>query len=212
VRDSGAGMSPEVQQHIFEPFFTDAPGVRRGLGLAVCHGFVRSLGGEIQVESAVGHGSAFRIRLPQAVRPSPSSRAPAPETAAPLRGRILVVDDNDLVSRSIQRMLRGQEVVVAGDGRAALDRLQAGERFDLILSDVVMPRMGGIELYEALLARDPDQARRLVFMSGGTLTARADDFFRTVPNRRIEKPFTGPQLLELVQRCLVERTRSVTVS
>jgi signal transduction histidine kinase len=209
VRDSGAGMSPEVQQHIFEPFFsTDAPGAHRGLGLAVCHGLVRSVGGEIQVESAVGQGSTFRIRLPQAARPAPRPETRALRTAAPLRGRILVVDDDDLVRRSIQRMLRGQDVAVADDGCSALELLQAGNTFDLIFSDVVMPRMGGIELYEALLAGDPDQARRVVFMSGGALTARADDFFRTVPNRRIEKPFTGAQLLELVQQCLAERTQS----
>ena len=75
-----------------------------------------------------------------------------------------------------------------------------------------MPRMGGIELYEALLASDPDLVRRVVFMSGGTLTARADDFFRAVRNRRIEKPFTSAQLLDVVQQSLADRASQAVVS
>jgi nitrogen-specific signal transduction histidine kinase/CheY-like chemotaxis protein len=213
VRDSGVGMTPEIQQHAFEPFFTtSSAGSRRGLGLAICHGLIRSAGGDIQVESKPGEGSTFRIRLPQAVRRAPSIYPLPPWSERPPHARILVVDDNDLVCKSIVRILRGQDVAVAEDGEQALKLLQSSQPFDLILTDVVMPRMGGIELYETLLARDPDLARRVVFMSGGTLTDRADDFFRAVRNRRIEKPFTSAQLLDLVQQSLAERASKTAVS
>ncbi|HVZ35221.1 MAG TPA: ATP-binding protein, partial [Polyangiaceae bacterium] len=206
VRDSGAGMPAELQRHIFEPFFSS--GLARGgsgIGLAVCHGFVRSLGGEIDVESAVGKGTTFRIRLPASLR-LPAEPSPAPVQLTPARqGRILVVDDNELVLRTVRRMLRDHDVVLARDGVEALELLEREDPFDLVLSDVVMPRMTGIELYEELLAHHLETARRVVFMSGGAVTAHAEDFLRAVPNRRIEKPFTSAQLSVLIEQCLSER-------
>jgi CheY-like chemotaxis protein/two-component sensor histidine kinase len=205
VSDTGAGIPDDVLPRIFEPFFTTkADGLSAGLGLSICHGIVTSLGGDIQVESTVGTGSRFRVTLPQAtVEPTatPIAAAPNPEK---LRGRILVIDDEKLVLRAIQRMLRHHDVVCTDDAREALALIERGEPFELILSDVMMPMMTGIEFYETLLEVNPDLARRIVFLSGGAITAKVEDFLRSVPNLRIDKPFEVASMLETIQQLLAE--------
>jgi two-component system, cell cycle sensor histidine kinase and response regulator CckA len=206
VSDTGGGMPDDVLTRIFEPFFTtNADGLSTGLGLSVCHGIVSSLGGEIQVESTVGKGSRFRVVLPSASAHPAATAASAPKREQ-LRGRILVIDDEKLVLRAIQRILRDHEVVCTESAREALAFIERGERFDLILSDVLMPMMTGIEFYELLLEVNPDLARRVVFISGGAITAKVEDFLRSVPNLRIEKPFEVVNMLETIQQLLAGET------
>ena len=210
VADSGCGMPPHVVERIFEPFFTTKPvGTGTGLGLSVSHGIVKSLGGEIHVESRVGSGTTFTITLPVAGNAAEreSARA-APDVAqARARGRILVVDDEPLVLRAIQRILAQHELTCTHLAQEALQRIERGETFDLILCDVMMPSMTGVDLYEALLRVAPDSARRVAFLTGGALTAKVEDFLRSVANRRIEKPFGGAELIKAVEAGLAERAR-----
>jgi two-component system cell cycle sensor histidine kinase/response regulator CckA len=204
VSDTGCGISADVLPRIFEPFFTTrSDGVSSGLGLAICHGIVSSLGGRMEVESTLGQGSRFRVILPQAPA-APAATVAGDAKLVKLRGRILVIDDEKMVLRAIQRMLREHDVVCTENAREALAFIEAGERFDLVLSDVVMPRMTGIEFYEVLLEKAPDLARRVVFLSGGAITAKVDDFLRSVPNLRIEKPFEVASLLGTIQRLLAQ--------
>lgn len=200
VHDSGAGMTPEVQARIFEPFFTTKPaGVGTGLGLSISHSIVTGLGGEIKVASEPGRGSTITVTLPPARSPASEAPKASPQRpASPGARRILVIDDEPSVARSIKRILVGHEVVEAVGGQAALDVLQSDDRFDLVLCDLMMPQTTGMDVYETLQATRPAVADRLVFMTGGAFTRRASDFLKKVTNPRIEKPFEPSVLRELI--------------
>jgi PAS domain S-box-containing protein len=203
VHDTGAGMAPEVLTRIFEPFFTTKPvGVGTGLGLSICHGIVTALGGAMQVESKPGEGSVFKVFLPAAGERDRASPG-RPDAARPARSRILVVDDEPLVGRAVQRALSGRhEVVVEQGGRAALARLARGERFDLVLCDLMMPETTGMDLLEELTRLDPAHAGRVAFLTGGAFTAAAREFLERSGRPRIDKPFDPEGLLAAVDALL----------
>ena len=206
IHDTGSGIAPDVLPRIFDPFFTTKPvGVGTGLGLAICHGIVSGLGGEIRVDSAPGRGSVFRVLLPPA-RPSANPPAPTDDAASTpaRRGRILVVDDEALIGRAVSRILSPQhDVVTHTSARAALDELAAGGRgFDLVLCDLMMPDMTGMELHARFREIAPILADRTVFLTGGAFTGSAREFLARVPNARIEKPFEPEALRTLVARML----------
>jgi PAS domain S-box-containing protein len=203
IADTGAGMSAETRARVFEPFFTTkGPGSGVGLGLAISHSIVTGLGGRIEVESEPGRGSLFRVILPVArVAPPAAAPAPAPGAPAPPRPHVLVVDDEPLVSRALARMLEADaDVVIAERARDALERVRAGERFDLVLCDLMMPDLSGMELHAALQAIDPAIADRMVFVTGGAFTQAASEFLERVPNARLEKPIDRAALREVVRR------------
>ncbi len=207
VRDTGCGIAPEDQRRIFEPFYTTKPvGVGTGLGLAICHGIVTGLGGEIEVESAPGKGSTFRVSLPPAPRgtPLPADVRPPPRPA-PLRGRVLVVDDEPFFCRAVERILGEEhEVVAIADPLEALRRVEAGERFDVVLTDVVMPRLSGIELLARMTRAVPDLADRTVFVTGGVSDAANAEYLAARPERVLEKP-CAPAALRAAVAAVLER-------
>jgi CheY-like chemotaxis protein len=132
---------------------------------------------------------------------TPSERAPeSTESAAPCRrGRVLVVDDERLIAAALQRTLASEhEVTALSRAREALEGLIAGQRFDLILCDLMMPEMTGIEFHAELSSLAPDQAARMVFLTGGPCTPFAKEFLAKVPNLHIEKPFDTRRLRALV--------------
>ncbi|MCP3103755.1 PAS domain S-box protein [Myxococcus sp. K15C18031901] len=202
VKDSGVGMTPEVMDRIFDPFFTTKPvGVGTGLGLSICHGIIESMGGSIHVESEPGQGSTFRVVLRAATRELEVVPRMTPAVHVNARARILVVDDEPNVTLALQRSLAADhEVATANSAQAALRLLNDGVRFDLILCDVMMPGMTGMDLYHELGRSVPDQAGRMVFMTGGAFTPRTVSFLREVPNLKISKPLDLTQLRELVGR------------
>jgi CheY-like chemotaxis protein len=118
------------------------------------------------------------------------------------RGRILVVDDDELMLRSVKRNLKEHDVVVVLAAEAALALCVGGETFDLILCDMMMPGMSGMDLHRELSRIAPEQASKMIFLSGGVATAQARQFFSQVPNERIEKPFDPISLRAIVQRHL----------
>jgi DNA-binding response OmpR family regulator/anti-sigma regulatory factor (Ser/Thr protein kinase) len=204
IRDNGVGIPPDKLDHIFDPFYTTKPaGSGTGLGLAISKRIIDELGGEIGVESEVGSGTTFRILLrtgasateQQAVAPAPS--------ASHRRGRILVVDDERTLCRALQRMLSGKHDVTATvSPKEAILLIRRGDRFDVILSDVMMPEMGGIILYREIAAIAPDQAARMVFMTGGVFSPEARTFFSDQTHPTIEKPFKAAALHQLIDSLL----------
>ena len=206
VIDSGPGIPAAIQRRIFDPFFTTkATGEGTGLGLSMCRGIVESHGGRIRVENVAGGGAAFRVTLPlrgEAVE----SRAPeAPADAAPTapRSRILVVDDEISMREMLVDMLEleGHEVKTAGDGRAALIELETGS-YDLLLSDMRMPRMDGPALFLEVERRWPALARRFVFMTGDSLNDDTRRFLERVPTPNLNKPFDLEAVRSVVARVL----------
>lgn len=204
VRDTGVGIPRELLGHVFDPFFTTKPiGQGTGLGLSICHGIVTGLGGEVSVTSTPGQGSVFRVALPPApVMHTPAERSPTDAPAATARGRILVVDDDRSVLAAVARVLRGHDVRTVDTGRAALDLIVAGERFDVILCDLMMPEMTGMDLHRELLDVAPDAVDRIVFMTGGAFTPDAKELLDRVPNETVDKPFDTRSVRAVVQRFL----------
>jgi CheY-like chemotaxis protein len=202
-------MTPEVQARLFTPFFTTKPvGIGTGLGLSICQRIVSALGGEIQVESESGKGSTFRVLLPVSAA-APASEPEARVVSPATRGRVLAIDDDPLIGNVIRRTLRHEhEVTVTTEPGEALSRIQGGESYDVILCDLMMPQMTGMDLHARLLEAAPAQADRMVFMTGGVFTARARTFLETTPNQRLEKPFDPQALRALV----ADRVRSAQAS
>jgi CheY-like chemotaxis protein/anti-sigma regulatory factor (Ser/Thr protein kinase) len=201
IADTGCGMTPEVQARLFTPFFTTkATGVGTGLGLAISHKIITSLGGSLTFTSTPGKGTEFKVSLPVAPPDAITITERMPVVgAAARRGTVLVVDDEESLGQAIRRFLAtDHEVEAVINGRDAFDRIAAGARYDVILCDLMMPQMTGMELHEAILRLDPAQARRIVFLTGGAFTQSARDFIEGVPNRRIEKPFDLKALRNLV--------------
>ena len=196
VSDTGEGMSPEVLARVFDPFFTTrAVGEGAGLGLSVCHGAITAMGGEIVAESAPGRGSTFRVFLPAlsaTARPPRMTPLPAPDTMPSCR--VLVIDDDAMVCRSLTRLLQAHHTVVAVfEAAEGLRRIEAGERFDVILCDVMMPEVSGVEFYERLRESVPEQAARVVFVTGGVFSNESRAFLDAGKHRVIEKPVAqGP--------------------
>jgi two-component system cell cycle sensor histidine kinase/response regulator CckA len=202
VRDTGPGIHPSILNRIFDPFFTTKPiGVGTGLGLSICHNIVTAMGGQLSVASELGHGTTFRIVLP-AAKAERAQTAPLSVIApdASMRGTVLVVDDDPMVGGVLRRVLKQHDVTVTTRAKEALELLEEGRRFDVILSDLMMPEMSGMELHDRMIELYPEAAERVVFISGGAFTAGANTFLERVANIRIEKPFDAQTVRAIVQR------------
>ncbi|HYO55905.1 hybrid sensor histidine kinase/response regulator [Archangium sp.] len=203
VSDTGTGMTPQVLERIFEPFFTTKPvGQGTGLGLSICRNIIEGLGGRLTVQSTPGKGSTFRVTLPPARRESATNGPAAPTLSARETGRrVLVVDDEPLVGASAKRILQSLcDVVVVTSSREALALVEAGQRFDLVVCDLMMPHMTGMELHEELSRRAPEVAARMLFLSGGAFTPEAQRFLSE--RRWLEKPFDNDALRACVSEWL----------
>jgi PAS domain S-box-containing protein len=215
VTDTGVGMTPEVKARICEPFFTTkGAGKGTGLGLAVVYEIVKRMRGWIAITSAPGHGTTFQVYFPEAhTNALTPAEVVAPEKLDQSWGdeTILVVEDEESVRRFIERALgaRGYRIVVAKNGRDALSVLQkSADSVDLLLTDLMMPDMGGRELSNRLRVGPGSLARQLpiLFMSG---SAKATDILREMgedPSRLIGKPF-GPSDLARKVREILDRQR-----
>ena len=203
VEDTGCGMPKDVRERVFEPFFTTKPiGIGTGLGLSICYGIVHGLGGTIEVDSRIGEGTSFRVRLPASGRARKAQDAAVPTEPSLRRGRILIIDDNANVARSFAIMLADHDVDVSIDPRQAANRILAGENFDIIFCDLMMPAMTGMDLYAVIAEKLPKQAERIVFVTGGAFTPAAQEFVAKVPNTVLEKPFDMKDLAAVLARGL----------
>jgi two-component system NtrC family sensor kinase len=199
VSDDGPGMPEPLAAQVFEPFFTTKPeGEGTGLGLSISQGIVREHGGRILLSTEEGRGSTFTVQLPLAVRPA----APAPDAdtrTLARRLRVLVVDDEPHILHYMRATLEawGHIPVVATDGEDALARA-AAESFDLVISDLRMPRLSGREFYEELTRRRPDLASRVVFSTGDTVRGDPLAFLESLERPYLHKPFSLAELRSLL--------------
>jgi PAS domain S-box-containing protein len=208
VTDDGVGMPEEVQRHVFEPFYTTkAQGKGTGLGLATAHGIVKQHGGDAAVRSVPGAGTTFTFWFPAEAGLPAQSALPEAATPAAGRGRVLLVEDEPVVRRLVESVLRGAgyEVVAASDGQEALRRAaDLDGPFDLLLTDVVMPGMSGRELRDVLVAERP--GLRALFISGyPAMPGAPGEVIEGGRDPFLAKPFTGPQLLRAVAEALAAR-------
>jgi two-component system cell cycle sensor histidine kinase/response regulator CckA len=205
VTDTGCGMDEHVKARVFEPFFTTkASGQGTGLGLAIVADLVKSMRGRVEVESEPGQGSSFTMYFPAAPPPQPAPVSTA-DAAGALKGSetILVVEDADYVRMLLERVLtmNGYTVLAASNGHQAIQLAERVTRpIDLLITDVVMPRMSGRQVVEALAAI---QVRvRVLFVSGYTAHALDDPVARDESESFLQKPFTPDALLRKVREIL----------
>jgi CheY-like chemotaxis protein len=204
VTDTGVGMDAETRNNIFEPFFTTKEvGRGTGLGLATVYGVVEQSGGHVSVDSAPGEGSRFEVYLPRSSEPL--DEQPAGLRAEPplLGATVLLAEDEPEVRSAVERMLRldGHQVLAAADGEQALAMARAHRGpIDLLVTDVVMPNLGGGSLARALLQERP--ALRVLFLSGYSW---AEEVPASDPGQGIDflpKPFDQPELMRKVAALL----------
>lgn len=206
VEDTGPGIPAHAMPRLFDPFFTTKPaGVGTGLGLAISQEIVHAHGGELRAENLPKRGARFSVLLPLTT-PTPvtveatSRPAPRPDGR---RLRVLLVDDELYLLRAVQRMLaREFEVSAATGGKMAITTLEnaSEDTFDVVVSDLSMPDVSGMDLHAWLTEHRPELALRTIFATGGAYTARAREFLDRVPNPRIEKPFTLDAIATLIRR------------
>jgi PAS domain S-box-containing protein len=213
VSDSGCGMTPEVLVHAFEPFFTTkGPAGGSGLGLSMVFGTMQQLGGSVHIYSEVSHGTTVRLYLPRADVSGAGlqSTAAAAEFIPTGREHILLVEDNPQIREVGTAILRelGYQVIVAESGDAGMRHIEAGERFDLLFTDIVMPgQLSGIALARELRSRDP--AVRILFTSGFSSPELLREQIQELGGAElIAKPYRKAELGILV-RAMLNRTTDV---
>jgi len=206
VTDSGPGISLDVLGKIFDPFFTTkAPGKGTGLGLSICYSMIQEHHGRIWAENVPGGGARFLVELPYvpyedviAAPAAPPAPRPAPAPDAAQR-RLLVVDDEPGIVEVLRSTLEssGYTVETACNGNEAMKQL-AANNYDLIISDLCMPGMDGEALYNNVKAINPELAKRIIFVTGDTVSEKSRRFIDGTGNRWLGKPFNLVEIEELV--------------
>jgi len=206
VTDTGIGMNEEVRSHLFEPFFTTKGRDKgTGLGLATCHGIIKQSGGYIHVYTEEGHGTAFKVYLPTVAGTADEAK-PAAEAGIVQTGSetVLLVEDEDRVREFAVRLLReaGYAVLEARNGTDALRVLQeqASRKIDIMVTDVIMPQMGGKELADQLRQLRP--STRILFVSGYTGDALDNSGVLQSGAAFLEKPFSAVRLTQKIREVL----------
>ncbi|MBX3735881.1 MAG: response regulator [Candidatus Didemnitutus sp.] len=210
VRDVGTGIKPEHLSRIFDPFFTTKGPRGTGLGLSISASIVRQHGGEIAVESVVGVGSTFSLRLPVQVsetraRPA-EGRSVRPAHYDASRRSVLIVDDEEFVRQFMQEVLRAGfscRIEIAADGHEAVEKLRTAT-FDLVLTDIRMPRLDGLQLRRWIEENRPELAERVVFVTGNAGALDLDSGLAHIPGAAvIRKPFTVDAIIGACRPYLV---------
>ena len=215
VADTGVGIPPENLDLIFEPFFTTkARDSGTGLGLALCKTLLGEVGGTLRVESQLGHGARFVVRLPAmppeaapaSPRPAAAASAaasppaaPTPAPAGPIRGRVLLIDDEEPIRRLLTRLIaKHHDVVAVASGQEACALLEHDCEFDVVVCDLMMPTMTGMDVHDWIVSRAPALAERLVFCTGGAFTPKATEYLDRLKNPVLSKPLSFERLAQLL--------------
>ena len=207
ITDSGEGIPAELLEQVRQPFFTTkAPGEGTGIGLALCDNILKRLGGSLELESRPGRTVA-RVLLASATGDVRDSEAPQSSIRSGQAegARVLIVDDEPLVAKGLKRLLPEAQVVIELSGSGALERLRNGERFDLILCDLMMPDITGIEVDRCIREEFPQLVSRLAFTTGGGFTASAQAFLDSTDRVVLQKPVNPEFLHQLVKTLRAKR-------
>jgi signal transduction histidine kinase len=204
VSDNGVGIAAPYLPRVFTPFFTTkASSGGTGLGLSMCRSIIVRMQGEIRVESQLGRGTRFIILLPAANmddvqhRPAPSNTEHSAGSGPKRVGRILVIDNEPAILSLVQEVLKDHQVTVAGTGQEAIAHLWETE-YDLILCDLMMPGLSGIDVYQQTVRQKPALAEKFIFVTGGSLHAPAQEFLAEREQPWVKKPFRAAELRALV--------------
>ncbi len=214
VSDTGPGVPRELHERIFDPFFTTKPiGEGVGLGLSICHSIINAYAGHVSIvestETEASWGSTFRVHLPASSAMPKPAELPAPSLTSVRSARLLIVDDEPTVLKALKRILKEHDVDMAHSGKQALELLlNRTDFYDVILCDMMMPEVSGLEVYQQLLGTKPGLASRMLFMTGGAFTASAREFLAAHPDRWLEKPFDRQRVLSMIQTVLHERAHA----
>jgi two-component system NtrC family sensor kinase len=214
IADTGEGMPAETLERIFDPFFTTKPpGRGTGLGLSVSYGIIAEHGGQIQAYSKVGQGTTFVIDLPvhreerfaEATDGSVEKLEQRSEVKAPEQRTILLVDDEQPVLELMIDILQelGHRIDTASNGEEAWRKVRDHD-YDLVLTDVRMPRMNGIELYRNLLEIKPEMKNRVIFSTGDLIDSETAGFVAKINARTIAKPFDIGQMVRVIEEALAD--------
>ncbi|MCC6521869.1 MAG: response regulator [Polyangiaceae bacterium] len=205
IADNGRGIRAEDAARVFDPFFTTKP-TGTGLGLAITRSILEAFGGSIALHPRAGGGAIAEMRLrPWEERPSAPARSAAPRAPRGARTAILVVDDEPALANLIGQLLEpAHDAEVCVRSREALERIRARD-YDVILCDLMMPELTGIDLWRAACEARPQCRDRFVFVTGGVFTASAAAFLAREQPQLLRKPFTLEELEDAVQSCLERR-------
>jgi signal transduction histidine kinase len=213
VTDDGCGVPPEFRTRIFEPFFTTKPiGMGLGLGLSISRDIVTRAGGSISMRSDVGEGTTFRIELPIPAATLPVTERPPPRAKAAVKTakpatRVLVIDDEALIGRVVGQALPECEVETTNDARDGLERAINGS-FDVVLCDLQMPDLDGMQIYEELRRRRLDGKPAFVLMTGGVVDFELEDSFASMETPMLRKPFNAQELVRSLDLAAERSKRS----
>ncbi|QQR91850.1 MAG: response regulator [Myxococcales bacterium] len=208
VCDNGVGIPEEVMSRIFDPFFTTRDvGEGTGLGLSICRTIINGFQGEIELINNANKGVSAVVTL---LRAQESERKVGAEQGLvegkdfeemekqSAKASILIVDDEENVGRALKRLLSGYDTQVSTDAKEALD-LYKHDHFDLVLCDLMMPGMNGMDLFHELEKLGSDHADRMVFATGGAFTPAAENFLKSIPNPWLQKPFAKDKTIDLIE-------------
>jgi two-component system NtrC family sensor kinase len=211
VADTGPGIPPSIRERIFEPFFTTKPtGKGTGLGLSISHTIMAEHHGRLRLETEVGQGATFTIELPTLEVEMPAKERPATKSPEPVAAtvsipsrRLLVVDDEPGIREVLQELLTelGYTVDTAANGQEAMQRIE-NDHFDLLISDLCMPEMDGQELHRHIREKDAGLARRMIFLTGDTVSPKSREFLESTGTRWLGKPFNIRNVEETVRTVL----------
>jgi PAS domain S-box-containing protein len=207
VIDNGVGIEEHSIDRIFDPFMTTKPaGEGTGLGLHIARTIVRAAGGEVSATSQVGVGTTMRVTLPSKERNALTPDTPAAVAAATHSARILIIDDEQPIGVTLRALLSPpHRVDVTVSAVEALERINAGEIFDVIFCDIMMPEVTGIKFHEIVTATHPEIASRIVFMTGGISAPEVHKFLQATGARCLEKPFSDAELEAEISNVLTKK-------
>lgn len=204
ITDTGRGIPAVIMQNMFKPFFTTKPiGQGTGLGLSICQSIVSRYGGRISFVSEMGVGTTFKVAFPAAVESLSKNAEPENASIKPVvtdKKRVLIIDDDGFLLEALTAVISTKYITTSKlEATEALDLIIAGNEFDVIICDLMMPNMDGIEFYNRLKMVKSHLCENVMFLTGGSFTDRADEFLSQPGIKFSQKPIRSRELLGIIE-------------